>query len=756
MLRALLFPVLTLVGIHVAGAQERVPWVNTRLAGSPEPPPAMTVVRAFPKLALKRPVAVDREPGSDRLMVVTNTAWEVYKTTLIRFRNSAEVTEKETLLELPEGELAYGLCFHPKFTENGFFYLGRNGPGPGKRIHSRIVRYQLSREAPWRIVEGSEKTIIEWDSNGHNGAASVFGNDGMLYVTSGDGTSQNDGDNAGQNLASMRSKILRIDVDGAPPDRTYVVPPDNPFVGQEGVRPETWAYGLRNPWRITSDPVSGQIWAGQNGQDLREYANLVQRGANYGWSEYEGSRVFLPGRLRGPAPFTPPTIEHDHSTFRSLTGGFVYRGKRFPELAGAYLYGDYGTGRVWAAKHDGTKLLWNRELADTPLAIAGFGTGPEGDILLADHLGDAIYKLEPAPPPATEARPFPRLLSETGLFQSAAGLIPAAGVRPYEINAPAWHDGAVSTRLMALPGTEAAEFPPAGDGAWAWKSLTFPNGAALAQTLTLPADPAAGKPARRLETRVLLKQDNDWTGYSYVWNAEQTDAALAPAAGTKVSLGGEDEWVVPTRSDCVTCHARGANYALGLTAAQLHRALKPAEPADSGGSRGSGDGSAGSGGHGGGMEGENQLTSLLSGGFIKIRQPDGKLTATLPQPLAGLPRLADPYDPAASLTDRAKAYLATNCAHCHIPEGGGNTAMNLGPWASGGERHLLNAKPQHGDLGLADVRLIRPGDASRSLLPVRVMSRGPNQMPPLGTQKADSAGIQLLIAWLLSLPPDAP
>lgn len=753
MLRSLLLLFLPVWGIHAAGAaqEQRVPWVNERLKGSPEPPPAMVAVRAFPDLKLKRPVSVDWEPGSDRLLVVTNQAWDYYKTTLIRFQNTPGVTEAETLLELPEGELAYGLCFHPRFAENGYFYLGRNGKGPGERIHSRIVRYALSRQAPWRMVPGSEKLIIQWDSNGHNGAAAVFGNDGMLYVTSGDGTAQNDGDNAGQNLASMRSKIMRIDVDGAPPGKPYAVPPDNPFVDREGIVPETWAYGLRNPWRITSDPVTGQIWAGQNGQDLREYGNLIVRGANYGWSEYEGSRLFIPGRLTGPSPFTPPTVEHDHAMFRSLTGGFVYRGQRFPELAGAWLYGDYGTGRVWAARHDGTKLLWNRELADTPLAIAGFGTDPEGDILMADHLGDAIYKLEPAPPAAPSAKPFPVLLSETGLFTSTASLTPAPGVRAYEINASAWHDGAVSTRLIALPGTEAAEFPPLNDAAWAWKSLNFPDGTALVQTLTLPpafppppAAPDPDKPGRRLETRVLLKQENDWTGYSWLWNDDQTDARLVPASGTKITLPGEaGEWSVPSRSGCVTCHARGANYALGLTAAQLNIAAhspavsdKPdlSEPSD-----------------------KNQLEILAREGFIKSAQPDGKVPAALPHPLAELPRLVNPYDPAASLADRAKAYFATNCSHCHIPEGGGNSAMNLAPWANGnGEQHLLNAKPQHGDLGLADVRLICPGDASRSLLPVRVMSRGPNQMPPLGTQKADAAGIQLLIAWLLSLPPDPP
>jgi glucose/arabinose dehydrogenase len=138
----------------------------------------------------------------------------------------------------------------------------------------------------------------------------------MLYVTSGDGSPNSDALNAGQNTGSLLAKVLRIDVDGAADGEAYRVPSDNPFAGREGMRPETWAYGLRNPWRITNDPVSGQIWVGQNGQDLREYAHLLERGANYGWSEYEGSRLFQPGKLSGPAAFTPPTLEHEHAAFR--------------------------------------------------------------------------------------------------------------------------------------------------------------------------------------------------------------------------------------------------------------------------------------------------------------------------------------------------------------------------------------------------------------------------------------------------------
>jgi glucose/arabinose dehydrogenase len=701
-------------GAAPLGAAERVPWANTRLAGSPEPPPPFVAVRAYPQLALKRPVAVEMEPGTGKLLLLQNYAWEEKRSTLRRFDARPEVSDAETLLELPE--LAYSVCLHPRYAENGWIYIGSNGPGANRKPHSRIVRYTVDRQAPHGIVAGSARTIIEWPSAGHNGAAMAFGNDGMLYVTSGDGTGLSDLDNVGQDLSSLCSKVLRIDVENASQTEPYRVPADNPFVGREGIRPETWAYGLRNPWRITADRQSGQIWVGQNGQDLREYAHLLERGANYGWSAYEGSRPFIEGRLRGPSPFTPPTLELDHSVFRSLTGGFVYRGQKFPDLAGAYLYGDYGTGRIWAARHDGQKLLWNRELADTPLAITGFGTNPEGDILVADHSGDALYRLEPAPASGAGSQPFPELLSETGLFSSVRALSPAPGVEAYAINAPAWHDGAVAERWLALPGTRAAE--PNGTSnltVRAWLTWTLPNGTALAQTLTLPA--SDGKPPRRLETRVLLKQENDWSAYSYVWNEAQDDAVLAPKDGTQLALA-DREWRVPSRSDCLACHSRAANFALSLTSAQLHRDVL----------------------HGGAAR--NQVAVFIERGLLRAEEPD-----------ADAPRLVDPYAPGAPLDERVRSYFATNCAHCHIPNGGGNSTMDLTPWVDPRRQHLVDAVPEHGNFGLSDARLISPGNRAPSVLPTRMALRGnPGQMPPLGTTLPDTAAIQLISEWLQKLP----
>ena len=698
---------LTFVGpAPVADVAARVRWEGSRLVGSPEPAPTYAVVRAFPRLAVKHPVAIEREPGTDGIFLVENYDWQERRSVVRRWVARPDVTEAETLLERKEH--FYSVAFHPRYGENGWLYLGSNGPGPGGKLHSRVERLTIDRQPPHRIVDGSGVTIIEWDSNGHNGAAVAFGNDGMLYVTSGDGTSLSDRDNAGQDTASLRAKVLRLDVDGAAPGQPYRVPADNPFVGVAGVRPETWAYGLRNPWRMSADAASGQIWVGQNGQDLRESAHLLVRGANYGWSAFEGTRPFLAGRLRGPAPFTPPTIEHTHSVFRSLTGGLVYRGARFPELAGAYIYGDYGTGRVWAAKHDGTRLQWNRELVDTPLAIAGFGLSAEGDLLIADHLGDALYRLERAPAGPAPA-PFPTRLSETGLFAETRGLRPAAGVHPFVINAPAWHDGAGAERWLAMPGVKMAEQ----NGPW--KSWNLPDGTALAQTLSLPAQD--GKPARRVETRVLLKQAGDWSAYSYVWDAAQTDAVLAPGDGQRLTIDDRD-WLVPSRSDCLSCHSREANFALGLTNAQLNREVTA-------------DGRA-----------QNQIAAFVGRGLVRGNPP-----------AARAPRLADPSDRSAPLDERVRAYFATNCAHCHIPNGGGNATMDLTPWVRPEKQHLLDAVPLHGDFGLRDARLVAPGNAGRSVLPLRVAVRGTGQMPPVGTMAGDPAGVQLLYQWIQSLAP---
>ncbi|MEO8351371.1 MAG: PQQ-dependent sugar dehydrogenase [Chthoniobacteraceae bacterium] len=692
-------------------------WETSAMIGTPEPPSPFRVERAFSKVKMHGPVAVGVIPGSDRMFLLENYGYTDLRTVLKSFDPREDASESETILELPEH--GYSVTFHPKFAENGYFYLGTNGPAKDGKKHTRIVRYTMARETPDRIDPASRRVIIEWPSDGHNGGATAFGNDGMLYVTSGDGTGLMDLDNVGQDLSSLRSKVLRIDVDHPADGAAYRVPLDNPFVNLAGARPENWAYGMRNPWRISSDPVTGQLWVGDNGQDLREFAHLIQRGANYGWSVFEGSRPFLPRELGGPAPHSEPTIEHDHSKFRSLTGGIVYRGQKYPELVGAYIYGDYVTGRIWAAKHDGTALLWNKEIADTSLAITAFGADAKGELLIGDYNG-GLYRLIPREPNVA-SRPFPRLLSETGLVTDTPTLRNAPGVIAYAINAPGWHDGATSEHGIAMP--PGTFLRPGGDVVWPWK---VDDGIVLFQTLTLEG--------RRIETRVLQRQDGDWAAYSYLWNAAQTDAELVSADGGKVELAmpiGTREWLVPSRTDCLTCHSAVAGNALTMNAYQLNRTFAA-------------------------KDSPNQIRWLERNDLLRV---ENLAPPNTPSPLyqrrpVDAPRY-ETNDANASTETRARTYLAVNCAHCHVNNGGGNASMEMEIWKDLVDAHLLGEPPRHGTFGIDGASIIAPGDPGRSVLVPRISMRGPGQMPPVGSLQPDAAGVAKLIEWITSLRPQS-
>jgi hypothetical protein len=267
-----------------------------------------------------------------------------------------------------------------------------------------VFRYTTARTPPYALDPGSARTVIAWESDGHNGGA-----DGFRYVTSGDGTSDSDTDLTGQRTDLLLAKVLRIDVDRPAGGKAYSVPEDNPFVGDGRFAPETWACGLRNPWRIACDPQTGHVRVGNNGQDLWEQAYLIRKGENYGWSVREGGHPFYPNRAAGPTPFTGPTVEHPHPEARSPTGGVVYRGSERPELKGAYLYGDHSTGRIWAVKHDGDRP--DRPAQGTRRhPAADHGVRPRPGRRAADlrpRTGRGRRVLHPGAEPEDDRRPVP-------------------------------------------------------------------------------------------------------------------------------------------------------------------------------------------------------------------------------------------------------------------------------------------------------------------------------------------------------------
>ncbi len=702
------------------GLERRVPWRDSRLVGSPEPPLPYTVEKTFANLDWPAPIYLIDEPASDYLWVVSQ-GQDAERTGCIERISDDPLTDaRQLLLEVPD-ELVYSVCFDPKFATNRIVYTFSNGPTSQSRRNNRVCRYTVELGPAPRIDPDSRQVIIQWRSEGHDGGDLAFGLDGMLYIVTGDGTGDSDSWNTGQSLDDLLGAVLRIDVARSEGERPYAIPADNPFVEMPGACGEVWAYGLRNPWRMAIDPRSGHVWVGNNGQDLWETAHLVQRGDNLGWSVYEGNHAFYPERRRGPTPLVPPTIEHSHAEFRSLTGGVVYYGDKLPELEGAYIYGDYSTGRIWGMKHDGQRALWHRELADTSLQIAAFRVDQRGEMLVVDH-GGGIYRLKHAEPKAAGA-PFPRLLSQTGLFTSTRDHQPAVGVIPYSVNAPGWNDGAVAQRFIAVPGDTKVGYTS--NGSW-----HFPDGTAIAQTLSLPGDDS--RPSSRLETRVLLRQQGEWAGYSYRWNDEQTDAVLVDKQGEHVYLGpaainvsdaGAVAWRVPSRAECLTCHSRAANFVLGLSEAQLNRR------------------------HDYGAVPDNQLRALDHIGLFE-QSPE--------KPPAERARLVDPYDASAETEPRVRAYLHVNCAACHVAAGGGNAQMELAITTPASEMKLLAARPQHDTFGISNAMLVAPGDPDSSVLLHRLSRRGRAQMPPLVSNRVDEQAVGLMRQWIGSLKPILP
>lgn len=701
------------------GIAERTEWTTSRLSGSPEPPLPYTVEKTFEQLDLKTPIYAIAEPGTDSLLVILHPEGK-NPARIVRFRNDLQVDSFEPFFESPD-RLIYAICFDPDYRNNRKLYITTNGPQPQAQRKNRLSRYTVVDGPPRRIDVESEEVILEFRSAGHDGGDMAFGHDGMLYLTTGDGTGDSDGWNTGQTVDDLLGAVLRIDIRGGDGERKYRIPPDNPFVDLPGARGEIWAYGLRNPWRMCVDDKTGHLWVGTNGQDLWESAHLVRRAENYGWSVYEGSHPFYLERKRGPTPVVAPTIEHSHAEFRSLTGGVVYYGDQLPELEGAYIYGDHATGRIWGMKHDGQQVIWHRELADTQLLIAAFRVIPGGALIVSDY-GGGLYRLVPAPK-TKQAAPFPTRLSQTGLFADTAAHRPQDGLLPYSVNAPAWADGATAERFIGLPGDAQIDYS-------ASQSWAFPDGTALVQTLWLERE--TGDPASqfRVETRVLLRQQGEWAGYSYRWNDEQTDATLVEKLGADLEFEIREDgaihkrpWRVPSRVECMTCHSRAANFVLGLSEAQLNRQHEYPAARD------------------------NQLRTFEHLGLFK--NPAS-------QPIDERSKMADPYDPTAQLDDRARSYLHVNCSVCHVSAGGGNAKMVLSHATARDKMELIEARPQHETFGISNAMLVAPGEPERSVLVHRLATRGRGQMPPLVTTRVDQQAVDLMRAWIATLEPKRP
>ena len=318
--------------------------------------------------------------------------------------------------QIPGLQQVYALAFHPDFEKNRYCYVCYI-KAADLEDGTHVARFRVNDTEPPTIDPSSETTIITWFSGGHNGCCLKFGPDGYLYISTGDGGPANPPDpkRAGQDLSNLLSAILRIDVDHPEGGKNYRIPPDNPFVSTKGARGEIWAYGLRNPWRMSFDRRTGDLWVGDVGWERWEMLNRIERGGNYGWAVTEGRQPTHPEWARGPTPILPPTIDHPHSESSSITDGLTYYGTRLEELRGTHIYGDYDTGKFWGFRYENGKVVDHRELADTTHRVVGFGEDRDGEFYVLDHTAGTIHQLIPNPG-AGRASTFPKTLSESGLY----------------------------------------------------------------------------------------------------------------------------------------------------------------------------------------------------------------------------------------------------------------------------------------------------------------------------------------------------
>jgi putative heme-binding domain-containing protein len=721
---------------QAAAPRVRTPWTTSRVVGSPDPPPPFQVVRAFPNLKFKSPVLMARCPGSDRLFVGEQAG------VLYSFVNEpnakAELfcdlgSEIKTIHLLPAAkqvEAVYGLAFHPDFERNRQCFVcytlsAKDGRQQNLADGTRVSRFVVTKADPPRIDPASEEIVFTYLQGGHNGGDLHFGPDRLLYISTGDAASPNPPDplKTGQDITDHLSSILRIDVDHKDAGKNYAVPKDNPFVALPGARPEIWSYGFRNPWRMSFDRQTGELLVGDVGWELWELVYRIEKGGNYGWSAMEGPQP-INADQEGPTPILPPLIALPHTLGASITGGYVYRGRKFPELFGAYVFGDWETRRLWAARFEGDRVKEMPEIARPSVRIVAFGEDNAGELYLLDHDGGTVHTIERSDANSQNAD-FPKKLSQTGLFAATADQVPSPGVIPFAINSRQWQDGATAEQWLALPGesfvTLHAEAKPIpGMVNWHNFRLHFPENAVLAKTIS--------RGGQRLETQLLHFDGLDWQPYTYAWNGDQTDAELVPADGAEqeVSLGKEKLlWQFHSRSQCRTCHSSWSEFALGFQPEQLNRP---------------------------GVGGTNQLIALTELGLIRrVAKDDKPLPPFDAESAARQRKLADPADASAPIEDRARAYLHANCGHCHTNGGGGAVELRLQFPVAISEMKAVGVRPARGDFGLPGACIIQPGDPLSSTLFFRMAKFGRDRMPHLGSERPDEAGLKLIEQWIAEM-----
>ncbi|WP_345278373.1 NPCBM/NEW2 domain-containing protein, partial [Litoribaculum gwangyangense] len=740
-----------------------------------------TVENAFPNLTFIDPVDMVELPNNEFLVVgLQGHIW--------KFSNNPNTTSKQLLLDLSENVVSFqdggmlSAVLHPEYGVPGspnseYLYVfyrytpvqGTDQTTSAVNGYMRLSRFNLPLGAN-AINPSSEEVLINiFDKHDwHNGGGMFFGpEDGFLYLSIGDEGAANDSFNVTQQINSLLfAGVLRIDVNqrggnishpirkqplnsGTPPigwpqsfTQGYYIPNDNPWLDPNGsVLEEFFAIGTRSPHRMTIDPPTGDIWLGDIGQGAKEEITLVKKGDNLQWPYREGDQA---GPKQKPDPIIgtdkPPIHAYGRTIGRSVIGGFVYRGSKFPGLYGKYFFGDHETQDVWTLTKTGDNTGDVNFLFRVPISgvgtkdgISSFSVDSSGNIYILDLFGTAqdggvirkIVSTGGIPDP-------PQKLSDLNVFSDLQSLTPVDGIIPYDVNSPLWSDGAKKKRWIALPNdgthnTASEQITFESEENW-----SFPPGTVTIKHFELPTDENDPSKITKLETRFLVfTEDNQAYGLTYKWNEAQTDAFLI-GIDEQVSQNYivkkrdgsiiNQTWDFPTRSQCMQCHTSVAGYSLGLKTRQLNKNFTyPSTGIQS-----------------------NQLETW---NHLNMFTQDIGSTQDLPASANILSELA-------SSEMKVRSFLDSNCAYCHRPNGVEGAFDGRALTALYDQGLIDTDVVSHASL--PGYKIVKPQDHANSMLYMRDNSTSNDKMPPIGRNLVDEDYINALIGWIDGLDQNGP
>lgn len=645
-----------------------------------------------PSLNFNRPLLLLPHPSESGLFYVVEQGGVIHRLDLNTESRSqvADLSQAYPLSTCEECGLL-GMAFDPDFASNGFVYLSFTEE-TGSGMTSFVARFESTDNGQSLRTDGAG----EWLRTDLLQQPQPFSNHNGGHIAFGpDGglyVALGDGGSANDpdnNAQDLSTRLGKLlrITTGGSPDGSDI----------PGALPEIYAYGLRNPWRFSFDRQTNELWAGDVGQNRFEEINRITAGGNYGWRCYEGFERTENSCSSSPSgPFIDPVAVYGRSEGISVTGGYVYRGNNIPALQGHYLFADFGSGTLWALspESDGYR---RRVLLDSGRNVASFAEDPSGELYLVTFSG--LFRIDPV----NVDIELPRQLSDTGCVQTRAPWEPADGLIPYTVIEPFWSDGADKTRYLALPDNTRMTVEDDGD-------FTLPRGSVLVKNFLLGQSP--------IETRLFLHNaDGSWSGYSYQWNEAGTDAELVEG-GLDADAAGQ-RWHYPSAGECSLCHTAAAGFSLGLETAQLNTDFTYPQTGVT----------------------ANQLSTLAGIGVLD----------TVPTPAQRNTRLSRSTDTSATLDDRARSYLHSNCSHCHRPGGTTQSDMDLRfttPLAATG---ACTTPPRNTDLGRPGVQLLAPGDADNSLLYLRMLAEREFRMPPVSVLQPDTEGARLVAEWINQL-----